>query len=86
MDGRPDHPATGLANGERPRLLTTAQVADLLGVTRATVVTWARQGRFDGVQYGRRGIYRFERREIESFVARTRLAGPSPDDARSVSE
>lgn len=74
MDGRLDHPAPG----GRPQLLTTTQAADLLGVTRATVVAWARQGRFDGIQYGRRGIYRFERRKIEAFVARSRLAKPAP--------
>lgn len=57
------------------RYITTREAAALLGVNRATVINWARQGRFGGIQYGSRGIYRFERREILDFLNRSRLSG-----------
>ena len=75
MGGRLDQPPSGV----RPRGLTTAEAAGLLGVTRATVVAWARQGRFGAVQYGQRGIYRFDREEIEAFVARSRRRARPPE-------
>ena len=53
--------------------ITTRQAADLLGVNRATVINWARQGRFNAIQYGARGIYRFERAEIVDFLNKSRL-------------
>jgi excisionase family DNA binding protein len=53
--------------------VTTRQAADLLGVNRATVINWARQGRFNAIQYGARGIYRFERAEIVDFLNKSRL-------------
>lgn len=53
--------------------ITTRQAADLLGVNRATVINWARQGRFNAIQYGTRGIYRFERAEIMEFLNKSRL-------------
>jgi excisionase family DNA binding protein len=53
--------------------ITTRQAADLLGVNRATVINWARQGRFNAIQYGTRGIYRFERAEIVDFLNKSRL-------------
>ena len=55
------------------RYITTRQAADLLGVNRATVINWARQGRFNAIQYGARGIYRFERAEIVDFLNKSRL-------------
>ena len=62
--------------------ITTRQAADLLGVNRATVINWARQGRFNAIQYGARGIYRFERSEIVEFLNNSRLQ-QSDDDSRS---
>lgn len=53
--------------------ITTRQAADLLGVNRATVINWARQGRFNAIQYGARGIYRFQRAEIVDFLNKSRL-------------
>lgn len=75
MGGRLDQPPSG----DRPRGLTTAEAAALLGVTRATVVAWAREGRFGAVRYGQRGIYRFDREEIEAFLARSRPRVRPPD-------
>lgn len=67
---------TSTAQDERPRHLSAKEAADLLGVNRATVINWARQGKFGGFQYGHRGIYRFDRREIMEFIERSRLPGP----------
>ncbi len=67
--------ANGGSMSERDngRYITTREAAELLGVNRATVINWARQGRFGGIQYGNRGIYRFERSEILDFLNRSRL-------------
>ena len=59
--------------------ITTRQAADLLGVNRATVINWARQGRFNAIQYGARGIYRFERAEIVDFLNKSRLQQSDED-------
>ncbi len=63
--------------------LSAREAAEILGVNRATVINWARQGKFGGYQYGARGIYRFDRAEIESFIEQSRLPGPivAADDA-----
>lgn len=63
--------------------ITTRQAAQILGVNRATVINWAKQGRFNAIQYGSRGIYRFDRLEIVAFLNRSRLqshtTSPSPN-------
>lgn len=56
--------------------LSARDAAEILGVNRATVINWARQGKFGGYQYGARGIYRFDRQEIERFIEQSRLPGP----------
>lgn len=53
--------------------ITTRQAAQILGVNRATVINWAKQGRFNAIQYGDRGIYRFDRSEIVNFLNKSRL-------------
>ena len=67
---------------DRDRYLSTKEAADLLGVNRATVINWARQGKFGGIQYGVRGIYRFDRQELLDFISRSRI--PFPDGGESV--
>lgn len=62
--------------------LSARDAAEILGVNRATVINWARQGKFGGYQYGERGIYRFNRREIEAFIEQSRLPGPVAADDR----
>jgi excisionase family DNA binding protein len=64
---------------DQHRYLSAKEAAELLGVNRATVINWARQGRFGGFQYGERGIYRFNRQEILDFLQRSRL--PPPDQS-----
>ena len=66
---------------DRGRYLSTKEAAELLGVNRATVINWARQGKFGGVQYGVRGIYRFERQELLDFISRSRIPFPDGMDA-----
>ena len=61
---------------DRTRYLSTKEAADLLGVNRATVINWARQGKFGGFQYGVRGIYRFDRQELLEFIGRSRIPYP----------
>ena len=77
-----DHDENGRVDGEfrppldRGRYLSTKEAADLLGVNRATVINWARQGKFGGLQYGTRGIYRFDRQELLDFIGRSRIPFP----------
>lgn len=75
------------ASDEPIQYLSARDAAEILGVNRATVINWARQGKFGGYQYGARGIYRFDRQEIERFIEQSRLPGPIGDtdeDARLV--
>ena len=53
--------------------MSAAQVAKIIGVNRATVINWAKQGRIEGVQYGEGGVYRFLRSDIHRFMADSRL-------------
>ncbi len=68
------------SSGDRGRYLSAREAADLLGVNRATVINWARQGKFGGYQYGQRGIYRFDRQEISEFIRRSRIPMPVQAD------
>ena len=65
---------------DRGRYLSTKEAAELLGVNRATVINWARQGKFGGFQYGVRGIYRFDRQELIDFISRSRIPFPHGED------
>lgn len=79
--------ARDVAADDRNRYLSAKEAAELLGVNRATVINWARQGRFGGFQYGPRGIYRFDRQEILDFLNRSRLppaSHSSPDQEQHV--
>jgi len=64
------------------RLLTTAEAAAILEVTRATVVAWGRAGRLgEVIQYGPQGHYRFPRRAILVYRDAARAAvAPDRDD------
>lgn len=69
------------------RYISTREAATLLGVNRATVINWARQGRFGAIQYGARGIYRFDRREIVDFLNKSRLRfSDSAEDRRATAD
>lgn len=70
---RPPGDQNGTDTGAEEQYITTREAATMLGVNRATVINWARQGRFGAIQYGARGIYRFDRREIVEFLNSSRL-------------
>ncbi len=70
---RPTGGPTATAEGGDEQYISTRDAATLLGVNRATVINWARQGRFGAIQYGSRGIYRFDRAEIVDFLNKSRL-------------
>ena len=75
------------ASAEPIQYLSARDAAEILGVNRATVINWARQGKFGGYQYGARGIYRFDRQEIERFIEQSRLPGPigqADEDAHGI--
>lgn len=86
--GNARNAANKTSAAEEPiQYLSARDAAEILGVNRATVINWARQGKFGGYQYGARGIYRFDRQEIERFIEQSRLPGPIGDadeDARPV--
>lgn len=51
-------------------LLTTAEVAAIIGVTRQTVDAWIRAGKLPArrIQVGKRAIYRVKRAQLALFV------------------
>ena len=55
------------------QLIGLSEVSKMLGVNRATVANWLRQGRIPAFQYGERGIYRLRREDVLSFIERSRL-------------
>ena len=67
---------TELSRGNE--LIGLSEVSRMLGVNRATVANWLRQGRIPAFQYGERGIYRLRREDVLSFIERSRL--PQSDD------
>jgi len=60
------------------QLIGLSEVSRMLGVNRATVANWLRQGRIPAFQYGERGIYRLRREDVLTFIERSRL--PQSDD------
>ncbi len=54
------------------RLLTVADVADLLQVDEQTVRRWIRAGRLVGHNFGGKAGYRIRRADLEAFLATTR--------------
>lgn len=51
-------------------LLTTSKVADLLGLSRQTVIAYAETGRIPASFFGRK--WRFREQDIEQFIAENR--------------
>jgi len=56
---------------------TTAELADVLRVSRKTVLRMARRGALPCHQFGR--AKRFRRDEVERFLDAVRLIGSKPD-------
>jgi excisionase family DNA binding protein len=51
-------------------LLTTGKVADLLGLSRQTIISYAEQGRIPASFFGRR--WRFREQDIDAFISENR--------------
>jgi excisionase family DNA binding protein len=51
-----------------PELLTSPQVAELLGIADRTVRELAEKGELPYVRFGDRGRYRFRREDIERLL------------------
>jgi len=51
---------------ERKRLLRPEEVAELLQVSRRTVVRWLKEGRLKGVRVGR--LWRVREEDLEMFL------------------
>jgi len=57
---------------ERKRLLRPEEVAELLQVSRRTVVRWLKEGRLKGVRVGR--LWRVREEDLEMFLRLEREA------------
>ena len=67
-----------MTDENRDRVYVSArEAATLMGINRATIINWARDGRLPGIQYGANGIYRFRREDILAFIEASRLPGPA---------
>ncbi len=71
--------ATQNSPAQGNQLIGLSEVSRMLGVNRATVANWLRQGRLPALQYGERGIYRLRRSDVLSFIEQSRL--PQSDRA-----
>lgn len=56
------------------RMLTLADVAEILDVTVPTARSLVRQGGILGFQVGGRGMWRIEAKELEAYVEREKAA------------
>ena len=63
---------------ENARLLTTAEVAERLGVSRSTVLNWCKAGYVQAVQYPS-GQWRIPASEIERILTPIAPAAPLAD-------
>ncbi len=50
------------------RLLTVAEIADLLQVDEQTVRRWIRQGRLPAHNFGGKAGYRIQRKDLQAFL------------------
>jgi excisionase family DNA binding protein len=51
------------------RLLTSSEVARIVGVSLETVQHWARLGRLRAIRVGRQGRYRFPESEVRRLLS-----------------
>jgi len=63
-------------------ILTTSNVAQLLGVHPYTVRRWSREGMLQSYRYNPRGARRFRREDIDSFVSVAQFLGMHPYTVR----
>jgi len=58
-----------MAVATSPRLLTSGQVAEILGVSRERVQILARQGTLTPIRFGPKGRLRFRVEDVERLIA-----------------
>ena len=56
------------------RMLTLADVAEILDITVPTARALVRQGEIQGFQVGGRGMWRVESKELDAYVEREKAA------------
>jgi len=55
------------------KLIDIEELADFLSLKRQTIYNWLHQGKISGIKVG--GVWRFDRREIDSWLkSRRRLS------------
>jgi excisionase family DNA binding protein len=75
-------PVTPFSRDERTiRLLTSAEVADVLSVSRERVTQLVREGRLGAIRLGPRGRYRFHPDTISRLVAEAKSRPAELEDA-----
>jgi excisionase family DNA binding protein len=56
------------------RMLTLADVAEILDITVPTARSLVRQGEIQGFQVGGRGMWRVESKELDAYIDREKAA------------
>jgi excisionase family DNA binding protein len=56
------------------RMLTLADVAEILDITVPTARSLVRQGEIQGFQVGGRGMWRVESKELDAYIEREKAA------------
>lgn len=60
------------------RLMDIDELADYLRLKRQTIYNWLHQGKFSGIKVG--GVWRFDRRDIDSWLKSRRRLSKSPGE------
>lgn len=60
------------------RLLTARELADVLGLSAATVLDWFQAGKLPGFKLGRNGPVRFSSDEVSKWLESCRVEAKAP--------
>ncbi|PFG20324.1 helix-turn-helix domain-containing protein [Serinibacter salmoneus] len=63
------------------RMLTLADVAEVLDITVPTARALVRQGEIKGFQVGGRGMWRVESKELDAYIEREKAAATARREA-----
>ena len=72
------YPLTLLSCGDQQRLLTTGQLAHLIGVSAETIRLEIQQGEVSAIRVGRRPEYRIPVAEARRYLTRIGVLEPDP--------
>lgn len=61
------------------RLMDVDELADYLRLKKQTIYNWLNQGKLSGIKLG--GVWRFERREIDTWIRSRRRSSKIGDSA-----